>query len=329
MNAPDKNIPMETIEKVFRYVVNRGFPYYQYTLKQKHDEIEKIKRYDLNKIIVDKTVRQTMHGLGLCWSYFNHSWSIRSKNFKTPKEVWDNEVLLRKAIERRLKRGGLSMIQENGHMTDAQIRKAVKSFSGVQAVSNFRPTAAAAIYRKYSGSGIVWDMSAGFGGRLLGAIISDTVKKYIATDPSTKTSNGLVKMANELKPDKMEIEIFKIGSENFVPKEKVDLCFTSPPYYDTEEYSNEATQSYKSYNTIDSWNEKFLKKTITNTGKCLKKNGFLILNIANVNTHSNLEQDTVSIAKAEKFSLVDTLKMQLSAVSSGYKIEPIFIFKKE
>jgi len=28
MNAPDKNIPVETIEKVFRYVVNRGFPYH-------------------------------------------------------------------------------------------------------------------------------------------------------------------------------------------------------------------------------------------------------------------------------------------------------------
>ena len=323
-----KSISPEILEKCFEYVLKRGFPYYEYTLQEKLDEIKSIKKYDLNKVINNGIIKQTMHGLGLCWSYFPHSWNVKSKNFKTPLEIWNNKDLLLKAIERRLKRGGLEMISDDGSMTDSQIRKAIKTYSGVQAVSNFRPTAAAAIYKKFAGDGKVWDMSGGFGGRLLGAIISDAVKKYIATDPSTKTIIGLNQMAIELKNKNIEFEIVKSGSESYVPKEEIDLCFTSPPYFNTEEYADEDTQSFKLYTTVESWNDNFLRKTIINCKKCLKKNGLFLINIANVRTHLNLEKDTVIISEQEGFKLVDIMHMQLSSLTKGgHKFEPVFVFK--
>jgi hypothetical protein len=323
-----KLISSEITNKCFDYVLKRGFPYYEYSLEEKLQEIQSIKKYDLNKVIKDNIVKQTMHGLGLCWSYFKHSWDIKSKNFKTPYEIWNDKSLLFKAIERRLKRGGFEMLRDDGSMTDSQIRKAIKTYSGVQAVSNFRPTAAAAIYKKFAGKGYVWDMSGGFGGRLLGSIISDSVKKYIATDPSTKTIVGLKKMASELKNENIEIEIVQSGSEHFVPNEKIDLCFTSPPYFNTEEYAQEETQSFKAYPTIESWNNDFLRKTIVNCKKCLKPDGYFLLNIANVRTHPTLEKDSVSISEQEGFKLIDIMHMQLSSLTSGgHKFEPVFIFK--
>ena len=53
-----------------------------------------------------------------------------------------------------------------------------------------------------------------------------------------------------------------------------DSIFTSPPYFDVEKYSDEETQSYKRYTTIDSWNKNFLHKTIGKLIPTLKKDGF-------------------------------------------------------
>lgn len=56
----------------------------------------------------------------------------------------------------------------------------------------------------------------------------------------------------------------------------------------------------------------------------------MILNVANVASHKNLENDTVDIAHEEGFFLEDMLKLKLSSISFGktHKTEPVFIFKK-
>ena len=40
-----------------------------------------------------------------------------------------------------------------------------------------------------------------------------------------------------------------------------DFCFTSPPYFNAEEYSNEEVQSYKKYSTYGEWFDNFLIKS--------------------------------------------------------------------
>ena len=111
-----------------------------------------------------------MHGLALAWSYFPHCWSVQCGSMKTPMEVFESDIDFKRAIAKRLKYG-------TGRITDAEIRKAVRSFSGAQGASNFRPTAAAAIYHTFlpTTGGTVWDMSSGYGGRLLGAIACNHV----------------------------------------------------------------------------------------------------------------------------------------------------------
>jgi hypothetical protein len=310
------------------YTRKRGIPYYEYSMNEKDQEFIKIYRSKYHSAIVGDEVLQLMHGIGLAWSYFPHHWGIPVMKMKTPLEIFHDDELMLKALMGRMRWGGDNNIKSDGHLSDSQLRKAIRTASGVQSVSNFRPVAAATIYHKFAGEGTVWDMSCGFGGGLLGALASKAVKKYIGTEPSTLTYIGLENIAKDFAHLPVEVDLHKCGSEDFIPDCPVDLCFTSPPYFNTEMYSDEDTQSYKKYATAAEWNEGFLRKTIQNCRACLKPSGYMIINIANVKSHGTLEADTVSIAEAEGFVLDHTLRLRLSSMTKGgFKHEPIFIFK--
>ena len=223
-----------------------------------------------------------------------------------------------------------------GHKDTASgLRKTLRIMTGSQGVSNFRPTAAHAIYSRFlPEGGTTWDMSGGYGGRLLGAIKSQI--NYIATEPASDTVKGL----NEIIVDFGYIsnifrkiphmEIVQKGSEDFLPdKESLDLCFTSPPYFNTEKYSDEETQSYIKFPTQDEWVEGFLRKTIQNCRYGLKPNRYMLINIADVKSFNHLEDTTVWIAEQEGFVLEDGYSLALSKIQGeGFKYEPIFVFRK-
>ena len=313
-------------EKIFQYYRENGFPYYSTDMEYRMKEFNKLKKYDRSNIIENGIIKQTMHGLGLAWSYFPHSFNISCNEKKTPMEVFLDNNLFLKVIEKRLKMGTF--------ITDAGIRKMLKMYSGVQAVSNFRPTAAAAIYDRYAPNGIVWDMSGGWGGRLLGAIASG-VKYYVATEPSQLAFDGLYDIAEDFSSN-TDYDIFKAGSETYEPEKNMfDLCFTSPPYFDLEKYSNEQSQSYIKFDTREYWVEGFLKKTFENCFIGLKPNGHMIINIADPKKKRNisLEESTIKKAIEVGFTHVETLKLALSNPNmknrtSAFKYEPVFVFKK-
>lgn len=244
----------------------------------------------------------------------------------TPFEVFNNDDMFMKVIEKRLKMGTF--------ISNAGIMKMLKMYSNTQAVSNFRPTAAAALYDKYAPNGKVWDMSGGWGGRMLGAIIS-SVDTYIVTEPSSLTHKGLTEIAGDY-GTKKKISLSMSGSEDFLPKkESLDLCFTSPPYFDLEKYSNEETQSYVKYGDKISWLYDFLYETFENCYYGLKDDCYMLINIADPKKNNNisLEESTIELAKVVGFKHVDTLKLALSNPNmknrtSAFKYEPIFVFKK-
>jgi SAM-dependent methyltransferase len=314
------------VDMIFSYYKQTGFPYYNLSQKEKEKEFQKLEDFDCSTIIQGDLVRQTMHGLGLAWSYFPHAWGIKCGKLKTPMEVFEDDETFKKVIRKRLKIGT--------YISDSGIRKILKTYSGVQAVSNFRPTAAKAIYDTYAPEGVVYDMSCGFGGRLLGALTS-TVSSYIGVDPSEKTFEGLQRMRTELNTKGKKIHLFKTGSEEFIPPSNtIDLCFTSPPYFDHEKYAVEDSQSYKKFTTSLEWLNNFLRVTLQNCHQGLKESGHLILNVANTKSYPTLEEDTIRVAEDGGFSLIGTQKLLLSNLnkrskSGTYKYEPMFVFKKK
>lgn len=305
---------------IFHHYREHGFPYYD---KSHEDMIKSIitmnKYFDKGSELIDNNgvIKQTMHCLGTAWTFFPHAWNVKCNGLVTPMEAFNDDEKFKKVIRKRLRRGT--------YVNDSGIRKELKTSSNIQSVSNFRPSSARAIYDRYGG-GSVYDPSCGFGGRMLGAISSPSVTEYTGAEPSTMTYDGLLQM-RELLGNK-NINIVKAGSEHYVP-DNVDMIFTSPPYFNTEVYSDEDTQSCNRYPDKDKWLNEYLRKTIDNCHEGLKKGGVMVINIANVRNYPTLEQDFNDIMK-EKFTYVETLKYSLSLMNvSGFKYEPVFVYKKD
>ena len=317
----------EGVEIIFKYYRERGFPHYTVREDEKYTHMKKLRKFDIDTIFIDNQIIQTMHCLRLAWNYFPHWVEVQCGSSKMPPMGYFNDDTMLKGIIRKTWIWQLNY--GRNRFTENRFRQCLKLYQGSQGVSNFRPTAAKVIYEKFGGE-TIWDMSCGWGGRLLGFLASSNTKHYIGTEPSSKTYDGLMEMKKDFSYLGKQVDIYKLGSEVYVPeKESLDLCFTSPPYFDTEKYSDEDTQSYKKFPSEDKWVDGFLRKTIDNCYYGLKKNGYMLMNIANTPRYKFIEEETQKIAIDLGFEQNDTLQLTLSSVmGAGYKYEPIFVFKK-
>ena len=323
------------VEVIFKYYRRHGFPHYKIREDEKHKHMKKLQKFDVSNILDGKQIIQTMHALRLAWSYFPFFWEIKCGNsMNSPMETFNDDRKFKSTIKKcwnwQMKHWSGEGDNARYKFHENRLRQSLKIYTGTQSVSNFRPTAAKLIYEKYGGGGVIRDMSSGWGGRLLGFLASSNTTYYIGTEPATRTYEGLIKMKKEFSYINKKVDIYKQGSEDFIPeKESIDLCFTSPPYFDTEKYSDEPTQSYIKFPTEDKWMNIFMRKTMENCYYGLKKNGYMLINIANTSKHKFIEKGTVKVAEETGFTHDDTLQLTLSSVmGSGYKFEPIFVFKK-
>jgi len=332
---------------------------------EKEAKLRKLLKYDFSKVIQDGVIKQRTYYNRLASCYFPHMGSVRAGGKRTPKELFGNLPLLIKAMDKRRKlhlrskvRSKAELAEENqitwlreflpeSLLTASSIRK-VNTYSGTQAVSNFSPVAAAALYHKFlpEEGGIVFDPSCGWGGRLLGAISCKRVHKYIGCDPGTETFKGLERMRDELLPmarsmgRHLDVEIYRLGSEtkemrDALKPNSVGLVFSSPPYFAQEIYTDDPTQSWKKYPDQESWLNGFMGDTLDNCHYALKPGGILAINIANVSSYKgSLKDDFVALAKSKGFTHVDTLTLLLSAMPGAkqkygkHKHEPVFVFKR-
>jgi hypothetical protein len=325
------------VEAIFSHYRTTGFPVFNLTIQERLESLSSLMQFDHSTILKNGIVRQTMHAVGLCWHFFPHMWDVKCGGKRTPMEVFMSDHLLKGAITKRLEMGG--------YLSDGGLRKAISTFSGTQRVSTFRPSAATAIFNELlpASGGVTWDFSAGFGGRLLGALASPRVKRYIATEPATMTYEGLQEMVAELVPmsgRRISVELHHIGSEDFRPdKNSLGLICSSGPYFKNEQYSDEPTQSYLKFPSRQEWLEGYMGGTLANARRGLKPGGLLAVNIANVPCYPKLEGDFLRLAKRERWRLITTLKIEMSRMlgtrtsraglkSPQYKSEPLFVFAK-
>ena len=158
-----------------------------------------------------------------------------------------------------------------------------RGYQNIQYINEFPPFVARSVYLQYGKqkeSLNVLDPCAGWGGRMIGcASVPNTT--YIACEPSTETYNGLLKLGEWLKTlqPTFNYRVYKLPYEDFESDEKFDVALTSPPYYNTEHYSDEPTNSMNRYNTYEKWVDGFYKPLIVNTLKRLKDDGVFILNV--------------------------------------------------
>jgi hypothetical protein len=323
--------------KIVKYWQKVGFPYIDTDEKFRQDKFDAFLKVDDMKSLDfnNRSFKFNNAGLALAWSYHPHAFEVQCNNQKSPMDVFNDYDTFSKGIKKTLKgsffkKRSFEELMTKNEQTNEMIRTVLRRVSGAQMVSNFRPVTASALYKLFCDKNdTVWDMSCGWGGRLLASIKAEI--NYIGTDPNTQTQKGLKEMVTTFGNKACGYDLLTMGSEEYRPdKNSLDFAFTSPPYFDTEKYSEtETTQSYLKYSNINAWKEDFLRKTLENVHYGLKPNKFCAFNVADVKSYETFEKDTKQIASEVGFKLVDTFDLRLSSQANDYKAEPIFIFKKE
>lgn len=251
--------------------------------------------------------------LRMCASYFPNRYKASRGKQRSAYEAWHLDRELRKAIEYQLRVGD--------PVVPYRVLRAVTM--NCRTPSVFRPVYAKYIYQTYAPGGVVWDPCAGYGGRLVGAMAAGV--RYIGTDVEPETVEGNRKLVEVLGGLH---EIHLCGAEHFDPP-KVDLVFTSPPYFDRERYSQRAEQSYQG-RSVEAWLDEFLRPVIE---KAHAAAPVLAINIADLWTRKGsipLEQHTLNLAREAGFQHETTVKMPLAKLNraKGRAWEPVLVFRR-
>lgn len=318
-------------EGLFRYYRENGFPNYpreSYSVRAELDKIIAANRDDYYSELTKKYTKYPSAN-GFLFSYFPHWIDVKCGQSESIRNAWNNDQRLRALIKKTV-----TFCKKHGEdWTENRIRQNAKVYCASQSVSNFNPICAKLIYDEFASGGTVYDMSMGWGGRLLG-FYGSTAQRYIGTDPSVRTFLGLQELNTDLARAsrvRKSVAMFPFGSEQFSPDPiigTVDLCFTSPPYYDTEKYSDEPTQSYLAFPNPSCWITGFLGQTMTNCYRLLKADGVLAINIADTQK-VKFSDKIIGMAERTGFRYIETRQYEISSVSkTSSKNEPLYVFAK-
>lgn len=316
----DKSSREQLIEPIFNIFRQQGWQFPEFTTDVLRKEYKRIIDYKLN--IDNKLNNNSSIGTKLCKyfcaeSYYNSSEFGRENVIKS----FENDDLLKKVIKNRL---GLYWYEKNKNdvynISHRSILQGFRSSRIGSIVGMFKPEIAKFINLKYSLEGdLIVDYSAGFGGRLLGAMSCN--RKYIGIDPLTAPE--LEKMIKFF--DFKDCKLIHGGSENYCNISNcADLIWSSPPFFQTEIYSHDESQAYMRgenyfYNT-------YWIKTLKNAKTMLKPNKWFGLHISGQDKMLQMAKDVFGNV-VEKIELVmNRAPTTFSNNGSKRKSEFIYMF---
>jgi len=259
-------------------------------------------------------------GNNFLMSHFPNFWSAKSKGSFSPREVFENKEYLSDIIRK--------IVVQGYFPSSAKILKALKRYRGNKRVSGFMPCVAKAIYHKYCDKeSRVLDFCAGYGGRMFGAVSCDKVISYTGIEVNFPTYSGLQDLYNTLRihaGTKKEVIILNqdsiLGMKQFA-NNAFDFCFTSPPYYDAEIYSDDEGQSFKKHLRYDEWFNNYLIGAIREAMRVSKR---VVINMANTGGYM-IADDLENWLKSEEMNYnIDNIR--LPHYGGDFKFEPIFVF---
>lgn len=144
----------------------------------------------------------------------------------------------------------------------------------------------------------VLDPCHGWGGRLLGFLLSKNGWAYRGFDVDPKTSSGVAEMYHDLKRyaegERKALFTLMPFEESVLTANTYDFALTSPPYFDVEKYDG-PEQSWRRYKSFEAWCTGFYAPLISKTAAALKPGAHFALQIGN-QSHP-LEQTAQTIAR--------------------------------
>jgi len=293
---------------------NMEFPYYYLYYDLTHDKFNELVKNNKVKIAdrIPDEMKKIYHGnlekfkdkyllIEINWhttkeldemsSYFTEPCRIKcnTKDNISPYEYWnENKTRLlnssEKIAENKIEYIRTKIYEENPYCT------------------TFKISAALIILKLFNAK--KWlDISAGWGDRLLSAI-GHGVDLYCGVDPNPCLHPYYQKIIDKLvqENEKHKYILIKDGFETAnLPDKKFDLVFSSPPFFDVEEYSGEEKDSFEKYKKGEDWYNKFLFPSIKKAYTHLEENGHMVLYIGEGKTYKYTNQMLTDVNKFMKY----------------------------
>lgn len=177
---------------------------------------------------------------------------------------------------------------------------------------------------------LYYDPCCGWGMRML--VSAEKGVKYIGND----VNMDLIDKLNEFGQDINTIKDFKYaiipqGSEIYLPhlENKVDFIFTSPPYFNLEQYGGEQLTKKLDY---AEWLRNFIVPLLQNCKKYIKDDKYILINIKDI-TGYPIYTDTKKLGIALGLELVQERDLKQTnrthmVTKHGDSSEKIMVFKK-
>lgn len=177
---------------------------------------------------------------------------------------------------------------------------------------------------------LYYDPCCGWGMRML--VSAEKGVKYIGND----VNMDLIAKLNEFGKDINTIKDFKYaiipqGSEIYLPhlENKVDFVFTSPPYFNLEQYGGEQLTKKLDY---AEWLRNFIVPLLQNCKKYIKEDKYILINIKDI-TGYPIYTDTKKLGIALGLELVQERDLKQTnrthmVTKHGDSSEKIMVFKK-
>lgn len=312
LSSPQVQASME--DELFRRYWGRPFPHMSHSGKRRRYLAANFKAAP---IIKDQkgVLAHSSAGMILCEEFFPNMYSANRMGHRSPVDLWGDETFMRDYVRNRL-----------GHadrINDASMRRGFKSMR--IAVTNFKPSVARFVYYRYGMNGRVLDYSGGYGSRMLGAM--SLGMDYVCVEPCSDTVSNLERFGSFLRSAiGGKFEVVHGGSEDFEPRpDSFSVAFSSPPYFDYETYSDEATQSVSRFPEYHKWIEGYWAPTIRNCVGSLVPGGVFSVCLSERSCAAMIG-DTIRLCESMGFHLFERFAVPIKNLKSDYAHEDVLSF---
>ena len=310
---------------------------------------EFFQKYSDEEIIKD--IQEYMYGKGRLHLYFRHFYeevvyksvgakgAPLNKNFpqRTPMEALESDEFVEFALNYCKEHSDFF----TDKMSDCAKMKCFFQNKRPRKVANFPPREARRlIFSKFPDYDLfdeplnIHDPSSGFGSRQASVLLNGC--NYYSTDVNAELHSKLKDAYAFMKKHHLtrgKCDLRLQGSEERIEewKEKMDISFTSPPYFNLEIYSSDKAKSTKNYDNYSLWVEEYMRPTCENILYYLKPCGYAMINIKNLSKKEPIFDDFVKTFLELGMKRLPDEHLHISSKSWNNEetfLEPVMVFQK-
>jgi hypothetical protein len=313
----DRDIQVKQIIKAYR---KAGFDSILKTPSETIQDFYKFINTDESDLFWSEKFSFSSIGNRFCLSHFPDFWKTNAKAKFSPEEIFNKDNYLLEVVT--------ELLTENKEPTCNRLLQKLRNYRGNKAISSFMPLLAKAIYLVLAPeAATVFDFCGGYGGRLMAALCSKKIKSCCVMEPNENSYSGLLHLKHSIQKitgNKKKTEIVNIDSTGMsMYKDKTfDLCFTSVPYFDAEEYSAMSNQSSIMYPSYGLWFTNFLMVSIN---EAIRISKVVAINVNNTGPYKIADDLRAHLVRNKLFK--KEYKIEYPKYGGGKKIEPLFVME--